>query len=40
MAEFGNNYDYGESPKYKDEETEAVDVSVMAAIFTGVIVSI
>lgn len=41
MAEYGNNYDYGESPYYKDEETpESVEVSVRASIFNGIIVSV
>lgn len=43
MAEFGNNYDYGDSPYYKDDDTspDGVDVMIFVRqpVINGVIVS-
>lgn len=41
MAEYGNNYDYGESPLYKDEDTESVVIPIItdAAINDSIMVS-
>lgn len=45
MAEYGNNYDYGQSPFYKDDDTcpecdYNVVVTAGAASFAGIFVSV
>ena len=41
MAEYGNNYDYGESPLYKDDESESVGIPIITtpAINDSIMVS-
>lgn len=41
VGEYGTNYDYGDSPKYKDEEFDALSPAISgSAIFNGLLVSI